>query len=70
LDFDAKEQLLILYSAFLKYLKKLLYNESVHHLFIDFKKVYDLIRREVLYNILIEFVYPHEIGKADKIVSG
>jgi hypothetical protein len=27
----------------------------VHHLFIDFKKAYDSVRREVLYNILIEF---------------
>jgi len=27
----------------------------VHQLFIDFKKAYDSVRREVLYNILIEF---------------
>ena len=27
----------------------------MHQLFIDFKKAYDSIRREVLYNILIEF---------------
>jgi len=27
----------------------------VHQLFIDFKKVYDSVRMEVLYNILIEF---------------
>ena len=31
------------------------YNEAVHHLFIDFKKAYDSVRSEVLYNILIEF---------------
>jgi hypothetical protein len=31
------------------------YNETVHQLFIDFKKAYDSVRREVLYNILIEF---------------
>jgi sorting nexin-29 len=30
------------------------YNETVHQLFIDFKKAYDSVRREVLYNILIE----------------
>ena len=35
--------------------KKWEYNEAVHRLFIDFKEVYDLGRREVLYNILIEF---------------
>jgi hypothetical protein len=38
--------------------KKLEYNETVHQLFIDFKKAYDSVRREVLYNILIEFGYP------------
>jgi len=27
----------------------------MHQLFIDFKKAYDLVRREVLYNILMEF---------------
>jgi hypothetical protein len=27
----------------------------VHQLFIDFKKAYDLVKREVLYNILLEF---------------
>jgi hypothetical protein len=31
------------------------YNEAVHQLFIDFKKAYDSVRREVLYNTLNEF---------------
>jgi hypothetical protein len=30
-------------------------NKTVHQLFVDFKKAYDSVRREVLYNILIEF---------------
>ena len=35
--------------------KKWEYNEAVHQLFIEFKKAYDSFRREVLYNIFIEF---------------
>jgi len=35
--------------------KKWEYNEAVDQLFIDLKKVYDSVRREVLYNILIQF---------------
>jgi hypothetical protein len=31
------------------------YSEAVRELFIDFKKVYDSVRREVLCNILIRF---------------
>jgi len=31
--------------------KKWEYNEEVHQLFIDFKKAYDLVRREVLYRM-------------------
>jgi hypothetical protein len=34
------------------------YNEAVPQLFIDFKKAYDSGRKEVLYNILIEFGIP------------
>jgi hypothetical protein len=32
-DFDATGQLLIIYSAFVIYLKKWEYNEAVHHLY-------------------------------------
>ena len=35
--------------------KKWEYNEAVHQLSTDFKKAYDSVRREVLYNILMEF---------------
>jgi hypothetical protein len=38
--------------------KKWEYNKAAHQLFIDFKKAYDSFRREVLYNILIEFGIP------------
>jgi hypothetical protein len=35
--------------------KKWDYNWTVHHLFIDSEKAYDIVRKEVLYNILTEF---------------
>jgi hypothetical protein len=41
--------------------KKWEYNEVVHQLFVDVKKTYDSVRREVLYNILIEFSIPLEL---------
>jgi hypothetical protein len=41
--------------------KKWEYNGTVHQLFIDFKKAYDSIRREALYNILIEFGIPRKL---------
>ena len=34
----------------------------MHQLFIDFKKAYDSVRREVLYNILMEFGIPKKQG--------
>jgi len=36
--------------------KKWEYNEAVHQQFIDFKKAYDSVKREVLHNIVIEFI--------------
>ena len=55
-DFDGTGLLLIIHSAFIKYLrKKWEYNKAVHQLFIDFKEAYDSFRREVLHNILFEF---------------
>jgi hypothetical protein len=38
--------------------KKWEHNEAVNQVFIDFKKAYDLVRKEALYNILIEFGIP------------
>jgi hypothetical protein len=45
--------------------KKLEQNETVHQLFIDVKKAYDSVRREVLYNGVWG---THEISQADKNV--
>ena len=65
---DATGQLLIIYSAFVKYLrKKWEYNEAVHQLFIEFKKAYDSVRREVLYNILIELGIPMKLVRLIKM---
>ena len=54
-DFDATVQLLIIYSAFIKYLRKNgnKMRQCISYL-IDFKKAYCSVRREVLYNILVE----------------
>jgi len=47
--------------------KKWEYNEAVHQVFIDFKKTYDSVRREVLYNILIEFGVPKKLVRLIKM---
>jgi hypothetical protein len=41
--------------------KRWKYNGTVHQLFIDFKKAYDSVKREVLYNILIKFGIPRKL---------
>jgi len=41
--------------------KKWKYNKVVHELFTDFKNAYDSVRREVLYNILIEYGIPMKL---------
>jgi hypothetical protein len=38
-----------------------------HQLFVDFKKAYDSIRREVIYNILIEFGVPVKLVRPIKM---
>ena len=41
--------------------------QAVHKLFIDFKKAYDSVRREALYNILIEFGIPKKLARLIKM---
>jgi len=66
-DFNAAYQLLITYSAFVKYFKKWEYNEAVHQLFIYFKKDYDSVSRTVLCNIFIEFSITMELARLIKM---
>jgi len=46
--------------------KKWEYNEVVHQLFIDMKKAYDSVRRDVLYNILIQIGIPVKLEELIK----
>jgi hypothetical protein len=48
--------------------KKWKYNGTVHQLFIHFKKVYDSVKREVLYNILLEFGISKKLLRLIKII--
>ena len=67
-DSNATDRLLIIYSEFGKYLrKKWENNEAVHQPFIDTKKAHDSVRREVLYNILIEFGVPKKLVRLIKM---
>jgi hypothetical protein len=47
--------------------KKWEYNGTVHQLFIDFKKAYDSVKREVLYDILLEFGIPKKLIRLIKM---
>jgi hypothetical protein len=62
MSFDITDKLMIIFFAFIKYWrKKWEYNETVHQLFIAFSNAYDSFRREVLYNILLEFGMPMKL---------
>jgi hypothetical protein len=41
--------------------KKWEYNEVLHQLSVDFKKADISVRKEVLYNIIIEFIFPMKL---------
>jgi hypothetical protein len=47
--------------------KKWEYSETVHQLFIDFKKAYYSVRREAFHNILIEFGIPMQLVRHIKM---
>jgi hypothetical protein len=47
--------------------KKWEYNGTVHQLFVDFKKAYDSLKREVLYNILPKFCIPKKLVRLIKM---
>jgi hypothetical protein len=49
--------------------KKWEYNETVYQLFIDFKKTYDSVGREILYNILIKFGVPIKLVRLIQMCS-
>jgi hypothetical protein len=49
--------------------KKWEYNGTVHQVFIDFKKAYVSVRREVLYSILIEFGVPRKLAGLTQMCS-
>jgi hypothetical protein len=65
--FNVTDRLLIRYFAFVKYWRKMEYSETVHQLFIDFKKAYDSVRREIFYNILIGFGVPMKLVRLIKM---
>ena len=59
---------LVVYSACVQYLRKKWQDcETVSQIFLDFKKVYDSVRREVLYNILVEYGIPMKVVRLIRI---
>jgi hypothetical protein len=69
-DLDATGHLLIIHSAFAKYLRK---NGNATKQRIsslkNSRKLYDSVRKEVLCNILIEFGTPMKLVKANKNIT-
>jgi len=69
-NFDIIGQLLIRYSSFVKYWKqKWEYNGTLPHLFIDFEKAYESVRREVLDNISTVRGIPMKLVRLIKCVQ-
>jgi hypothetical protein len=67
-DFNITDKLLIRsFVLFGFWRKKWKCNKTAHQLFIDFKKAYDSLRREVLDSILIEFGVPMKLIRLIKM---
>jgi hypothetical protein len=68
LGFDILDQLLIRFSALVRCCReKWEYSDTIHHLFIYFKKAYDSLRGKILYGIRIEFGIPMKQVKPIKM---
>jgi hypothetical protein len=69
MGFDLADQLMIRYSAFDRYWRRnsSTMRQTVHQLFIDFKKVCDSVKKDVLYNIPIEFGVPMKLVRLIKM---
>jgi hypothetical protein len=65
--FDISDQLLIRFSALFRYWRKNGSAMRQYISFINFKKAYDSVRREVLYNIIIEFGVPMKLVRLIKM---
>jgi hypothetical protein len=65
--FVITNQLLIRFSALSGDGEKNKFSGTLLQLFIDFKKAYDLVKREVLQNILTEFQIPMKFIRIIKI---
>jgi hypothetical protein len=63
-NFDVTNPLLIRFSAFVRYWRR---NGNTMRLYLDFKNVYDSVRREVLYNIPTEFGIPMKLLRLIKL---
>jgi hypothetical protein len=66
-SFDVTDQQMIRFFAYVRYWRKWKYDEAVHQLFIAFKKAYDSVRREALYNSFIEFGLPMKLVRLIKM---
>jgi hypothetical protein len=67
MDFDATGQLLIIYSVFIRNLRKNGNTRKQCISPIDLKKAYDSVRREVLCNILVAFGIPMKLVRLIKM---